>query len=119
MRTRDSRGHRGIKKFIGAGEQIKIPCRYCGTETEMAKHLIEYLQRLSVIYIERRGEKPIQRDEIAVCDSCVPRYEEEHCPRTVTIEVPRADVSSAFTPEEEDDSPDGLVSPDQQQAMGF
>lgn len=81
----------------------------------MTKHLIEWCQGLSVKYLEKRGQPPIRKDEIAVCSDCRPRYLDEFFPDTVEIVVPRATEE----PPAIDDSTDGFGPPDHQEAMSF
>lgn len=112
------RKRRRHKKLIESGEQIDLPCRYCAALTPMSKGLIEWMVELFGMYLEKKGESPIKRDEVAVCPACVPRYEDEFCPRVITIDVPKPNLEGAFTPSP-DESTDGFDEYESnQQAMG-
>jgi hypothetical protein len=81
-----------MRRLGNRGEEILLPCRYCGTDTPFSKEIFEHYAELWES-MRPRHEPPFKNNEIAVCDPCRPRYLQQFCPDTTTITIKAADSS--------------------------
>ena len=67
---------RVLRAYAEADEAktITVPCRYCGAPCEMSE---SYVAALTAWNMANRGDPPICKGDVMVCEGCHPRWDTE------------------------------------------